>query len=153
LKDFMDWRLETETTDHGQTFKNQDTIVIAHNFKGYDGQFILNYLVHTALYQAFRHPQLDDNFMFRSVWHQIHRFLPFPALCPRQDAHRLWLDQTEKKDISRISSIRQRINIKWDPTRLLNITTLTTCLLPIEKRYTPGTPSNRAKLSISANNF
>ena len=30
------------------TFKNQDAIVIAHNFKGYDGQFILNYLVHTA---------------------------------------------------------------------------------------------------------
>jgi hypothetical protein len=44
----MDCLLETETTDHGQTFKNQDAIVIAHNFKGYDGQFISNYLVHTA---------------------------------------------------------------------------------------------------------
>jgi hypothetical protein len=45
----MDWLLEAETDDHGHvTFKNQDAIVIAHNFKGYDGQFILNYLVHTA---------------------------------------------------------------------------------------------------------
>jgi hypothetical protein len=45
----MDWLLGAETTDHGHTtFKNQDAIIIAHNFKGYDGQFILNYLVHTA---------------------------------------------------------------------------------------------------------
>jgi hypothetical protein len=45
----MDWLLETEADDRGAlTFKNQDAIVIAHNFKGYDGQFILNYLVHTA---------------------------------------------------------------------------------------------------------
>jgi hypothetical protein len=49
LKDFMDWLLETEGNDRGDvTFKNQDAIVIAHNFKGYNGQFILNYLVHTA---------------------------------------------------------------------------------------------------------
>jgi hypothetical protein len=49
LKQFMDWLLETETNNRGDvTFKNQDAIVIAHNFKGYDGQFILNYLVHTA---------------------------------------------------------------------------------------------------------
>jgi hypothetical protein len=45
----MDWILEAETTDHGHTtLKNQDAIVIAHNFKGYDVQFILNYLVHTV---------------------------------------------------------------------------------------------------------
>jgi hypothetical protein len=45
----MDWLLETEANDRRDvTFKNQDAIVIAHNFKGYDGQFILNYLVHTA---------------------------------------------------------------------------------------------------------
>jgi hypothetical protein len=49
LKDFMEWLLETEANDRGAlTFKNQDAIVIAHNLKGYDGQFILNYLVHTA---------------------------------------------------------------------------------------------------------
>jgi hypothetical protein len=37
----MDWILETEANDRGDvTFKNQDAIVIAHNFKGYDGQFI-----------------------------------------------------------------------------------------------------------------
>jgi hypothetical protein len=48
LKDFMDWLLETEADDRGAlAFKNQDVIVIAHNFKGYDGQFICNYLVHT----------------------------------------------------------------------------------------------------------
>jgi hypothetical protein len=45
----MERILEAETTDHGHTtFKNQDAIVIAHNFKGCDGQFILNHLVHTA---------------------------------------------------------------------------------------------------------
>jgi hypothetical protein len=49
LKDFMDWLLETEDEDRGDvTFKNKDVIVIAQNFKGYDGQLILNYLVHTA---------------------------------------------------------------------------------------------------------
>jgi hypothetical protein len=33
----MDWLLETEANDRGAlTFKNQDAIVIAHNFKGYD---------------------------------------------------------------------------------------------------------------------
>jgi hypothetical protein len=49
LKQFMDWILETETNNQGRlTFKNQEAIVIAHNFKGYNGQFILNYLVHTA---------------------------------------------------------------------------------------------------------
>ncbi|XP_022298821.2 uncharacterized protein LOC111107766 [Crassostrea virginica] len=50
LKDFMDWLLAT--TPHAQGYAsamvNKDAIVIAHNFKGYDGQFILNYLVHTA---------------------------------------------------------------------------------------------------------
>jgi hypothetical protein len=45
----MDWLLETETNDHGNTtFIHHDAIMIAHNFNGYDGQFILNYLVHTA---------------------------------------------------------------------------------------------------------
>jgi hypothetical protein len=49
LKDFMDRLLETKANDRGDvTFKNQDAIVIAHNFKGYDGKFILNYLVHTT---------------------------------------------------------------------------------------------------------
>jgi hypothetical protein len=49
LKDFLDWLVETEANNRRDvTFKNQDAIVIAHNFKGYDGQFILNYLVRTA---------------------------------------------------------------------------------------------------------
>ena len=51
LKDFMDWLL-LATAPHAQgqasAMVNKDAIVIAHNFKGYDGQFILNYLVHTA---------------------------------------------------------------------------------------------------------
>jgi hypothetical protein len=33
LKEFMDWILETETHQGEVTFKNQDAIVIAHNFK------------------------------------------------------------------------------------------------------------------------
>jgi hypothetical protein len=54
LKEFMDWLLETETNNLGDvTFKNKEAIVIAHNFKGYDGQFILNYLVHTACIKPF----------------------------------------------------------------------------------------------------
>jgi hypothetical protein len=45
----MDWLLEAKTDDYRHaTFKNQDVIVIAQNFKGYNGQFILNYLVHAA---------------------------------------------------------------------------------------------------------
>jgi hypothetical protein len=44
-----DWLLETEDNDRGDvTFKNQDAIFIAHNFKEYNGQFIFNYLVHTS---------------------------------------------------------------------------------------------------------
>jgi hypothetical protein len=54
LKQFMDWLLKTETNNWGDvTFKNQEAIVIAHNFKGYDGQFISNYLVHTACIKPF----------------------------------------------------------------------------------------------------
>nr|XP_022311186.1 uncharacterized protein LOC111116481 [Crassostrea virginica] len=50
LKDFMDWLLATtpHALGHASAMVNKDAIVIAHNFKGYDGQFILNYLVHTA---------------------------------------------------------------------------------------------------------
>lgn len=51
LTQFMEWLFQSQTHP---TQKNQclllhkDAIVIAHNFKGYDGQFILNYLVHTS---------------------------------------------------------------------------------------------------------
>ncbi|XP_056022075.1 uncharacterized protein LOC130054965 [Ostrea edulis] len=49
LKQFMDWLLQSETDEKGNvTFKHDEATIIAHNFKGYDGQFILNYLVHTA---------------------------------------------------------------------------------------------------------
>ena len=50
LKDFRDWLLATTPHSQGQAsaMVNKDAILIAHNFKGYDGQFILNYLVHTA---------------------------------------------------------------------------------------------------------
>jgi hypothetical protein len=49
LFSIMDWLLETEADDRGSlTSKNKDAIVIAHNFKGYGDQFLLNYLVHTA---------------------------------------------------------------------------------------------------------
>ncbi|XP_048775446.2 uncharacterized protein LOC125680045 [Ostrea edulis] len=49
LKQFMDWLLQSETDEKGNvSFKHDETTAIAHNFKGYDGQFILNYLVHTA---------------------------------------------------------------------------------------------------------
>ena len=50
LKDFMDWLLATTLHAQGQAsaMVHRDAIVIGHNFKGYDGQFILNYLVHTA---------------------------------------------------------------------------------------------------------
>nr|XP_022308123.1 uncharacterized protein LOC111114127 [Crassostrea virginica] len=45
----MDWLLATTPHAQGQcAIVNKDCIVIAHNFKGYDGQFILNYLVRTA---------------------------------------------------------------------------------------------------------
>ena len=50
LKDLMDWLLATTPHAQGQAsaLVHKDAIVIAHNFQGYDGQFILNFLVHTA---------------------------------------------------------------------------------------------------------
>ena len=49
LKEFMDWLVRTTPHPQGQAscLVHKDAIVIAHYFKGYDGQFILNYLVHT----------------------------------------------------------------------------------------------------------
>ena len=46
----MDWLFQTQSHPGGQAscLLHQEAIVIAHNFKGYDGQFILNHLVHTA---------------------------------------------------------------------------------------------------------
>ena len=46
----MDWLLATTPHAEGQAsaMVHKDAIVIAHTFKGYEGQFILNYLVHTA---------------------------------------------------------------------------------------------------------
>jgi hypothetical protein len=49
LKFFMEWLLQAETDDlEDVTSKHEDAIVIAHNSKGYGGQFISNYLVYTA---------------------------------------------------------------------------------------------------------
>ncbi|XP_056001762.1 uncharacterized protein LOC130048746 [Ostrea edulis] len=45
----MEWLLQSETDEQGHVeLKHDEATIIAHNFKGYDGQFILNYLVHTA---------------------------------------------------------------------------------------------------------
>ncbi|XP_056022017.1 uncharacterized protein LOC130054931 [Ostrea edulis] len=45
----MEWLLQSETDEQGHVeLKHDEVTIIAHNFKGYDGQFILNYLVHTA---------------------------------------------------------------------------------------------------------
>ncbi|XP_061170747.1 uncharacterized protein LOC133180197 [Saccostrea echinata] len=49
LKDFMDWLLQPISKGNKNgTLLHDEAIIIAHNFKGYDGQFILNYLVHSA---------------------------------------------------------------------------------------------------------
>ena len=50
LKEFMDWLFPTINHTQGllSAMVHKGAIVIAHNFKGYDGQFILNYLVHMA---------------------------------------------------------------------------------------------------------
>lgn len=51
LKQFMEWLFQAQphATQKSQSqLLHEGAIVIAHNFKGYDGQFILNYLVHTA---------------------------------------------------------------------------------------------------------
>ncbi|XP_062614172.1 uncharacterized protein LOC134275908 [Saccostrea cucullata] len=44
----MDWLLQPTTGTKNSTLVHDEAIIIAHNFKGYDGQFILNYLVHSA---------------------------------------------------------------------------------------------------------
>ena len=50
LKEFMEWLFQVSPNPQGQAscLLHKDPIVIAHNFKGYDGQIILNYLVHKA---------------------------------------------------------------------------------------------------------
>ncbi|XP_061196432.1 uncharacterized protein LOC133204707 [Saccostrea echinata] len=48
LRQFMDWLLQPTTGNKNSALLHDEAIIIAHNFKGYDGQFILNYLVHTA---------------------------------------------------------------------------------------------------------
>jgi hypothetical protein len=98
LKDFMDWLLETDADALGNlTFKNQDAIVIAHNFKGYDGQFILNYLVHTACIKPSVNLkgskslclEVCESINFKPQTSK-HKLQP-PALCPGQAARRLWI--------------------------------------------------------------
>lgn len=48
LKKFVDWLLKSESQNKTTHLVQDGVIVIAHNFKGYDGQFILNYIVHKA---------------------------------------------------------------------------------------------------------
>ncbi|XP_061168350.1 uncharacterized protein LOC133177309 [Saccostrea echinata] len=48
LKQFIDWLLQPTTGNKNSALLHDEAIIIAHNFKGYDGQFILNYLVHSA---------------------------------------------------------------------------------------------------------
>lgn len=51
LKQFIEWLFQAQphVTQKSQSqYLHEDAIVIAHNFKGYDWQVILNYLVHTA---------------------------------------------------------------------------------------------------------
>jgi hypothetical protein len=49
LKQFMEWFLHTEIYENGTVvLKHDEATVIAHNFKGFDGKFILNYLVPMA---------------------------------------------------------------------------------------------------------
>ncbi|XP_061192292.1 uncharacterized protein LOC133200521 [Saccostrea echinata] len=48
LRQFMDWLLQPTTGNNNSALLHDEAIIIAHNFKGYDGQFILNYLVHSA---------------------------------------------------------------------------------------------------------
>ncbi|XP_048729914.2 uncharacterized protein LOC125647269 [Ostrea edulis] len=49
LKQFMEWLLQSETDEKSNvSLKHDEAIVIAHNFKGYNWQFILNYLMYTA---------------------------------------------------------------------------------------------------------
>lgn len=50
LKEFVDWLLQSECKEKSRVSQlvHERAIVIAHNFKGYNGQFILNYIVHKA---------------------------------------------------------------------------------------------------------
>lgn len=76
LQQFMEWLFQTQphATQKSQSqLLHQDNIVIFHNFKGYDGQFILNYLVHTACIT----PTVNMNgtkILFASTWIEIYRF-------------------------------------------------------------------------------
>lgn len=48
LKEFVDWLLKCESQNKTTNLVHDGAFVIAHNFKGYEGQFILKYIVHKA---------------------------------------------------------------------------------------------------------
>jgi hypothetical protein len=68
LKQFMDWLLDAEVNDRGDvSFKHQEAIVIAHNFKGYDGQFNFTLSGAQRLYQTEGNFKREQNLMHGSL--------------------------------------------------------------------------------------
>lgn len=116
LKEFMDWLFQSQphSTQKGQNrLLHQDAIVIAHNFKGYDGQLILNYLVHTACISP---SVIMNGTKILSMqacglkFLDSYNYLPF-ALSKMPSAFGF---QELKKGYFPTFSIRIKINIMWD---------------------------------------
>lgn len=62
LKQFMAWLFQSQSKEHKSHLLHEGATVVAHTFKGYDGQFILNFVVH----QAFMKPTVIMNGSKRS---------------------------------------------------------------------------------------
>jgi hypothetical protein len=93
----MEWLLQSETDKNGTvTFQHDEATVIAHNLKGCDGQFILNYLVHTACIKPSVILNGSKILCIEICGIKFIDSYNFPPLCPGQITRHLWLDRTEK---------------------------------------------------------
>jgi hypothetical protein len=113
----MDWLLETETYDRENvTFRHEEAIIgIAHNFKGYDGQFILNHLVHTTCIK----PKVILNgsrILYMDVCGLIFvdSFIFLPCALAKMSAT-LGLSEIKKGYFPHFFNTEENFIIKWDP--------------------------------------
>jgi hypothetical protein len=139
---YCDWLLESKADDHrAVTFKHKDAIVIANNIKGYDKQFVLNYLVHKVILNSSKKLYMED---FGLKFIDSYPHPPPCALAKMSAAFRL--SELRKNSFSSFCFlIWKRTKTTWDHFRPLFSTFRTACRTPTRKPPTP--------YSISGKNF
>lgn len=151
----MDWLFQSQplSTKKGESrLLHQDAIVIAHNFKGYDGQFILNYFMHTACISPSMIMNGTKILSMRACGLKFldsYNYLPF-ALSKMPSAFGF---QELKKDIFPTFSIRIKINTMWDPIPPPLTTIPLTRRLLCVKPLISGTSNRKANCLIFKRNF